>query len=318
MRLESFHHLALVAEAGSFYAAAEEAFISQQGLNKSVTALENELGMQLLVRDRSGVRLTPAGEVVLKHERLLRDGYRNMLEELASLNLRQGEADARLTVHTTYYPMQLVAGMESQIQALKKYNVIEEPFKKLIEDARASDGTELYVVDASMKTMQELKSYPDLVFKPLFITRFGVIWKNSTVLEGQEVVHRQTVQQLPMGINASRDMAKLTNWIFRDSPLENVRYAASYPKMLLEFVAATDENVAVFDSFGVYLAGKDSGMSTEGVNYTPLSTPEGVFQVGFLFNKKMKPKSQVMHVVERITAFMHENFSDYFEKYPVK
>src|ERR671936_2878020 len=78
-RLRAF---AAVAREGSFSRAAEELFVSQPAISKHVASLERELGAQLVVRNRRGASLTPAGEVladyVLRAEALLANGRREI------------------------------------------------------------------------------------------------------------------------------------------------------------------------------------------------------------------------------------------------
>jgi DNA-binding transcriptional LysR family regulator len=56
-----------VAQRGSFTAAAGELGYTQSAVSKRVRALESATGRALFARERTGVRLTPAGEVVLRH-----------------------------------------------------------------------------------------------------------------------------------------------------------------------------------------------------------------------------------------------------------
>jgi predicted ATPase/DNA-binding transcriptional LysR family regulator len=76
-RLRAF---AAVAREGSFSRAAERLYVSQPAISKHVASLEAELGAQLVVRDRRGASLTPAGELladyVLRAEALLANGRR--------------------------------------------------------------------------------------------------------------------------------------------------------------------------------------------------------------------------------------------------
>ena len=66
--------LLTAAELGSFTRAARELFVSHSTTSRAVTALERELGVPLLTRDRHTVALTGAGAVLLTGaEALLRD-----------------------------------------------------------------------------------------------------------------------------------------------------------------------------------------------------------------------------------------------------
>jgi LysR family transcriptional regulator, transcriptional activator of the cysJI operon len=72
--------LAAIARRGSFSRAAEELFISQPAVSKHIASLESELRTRLVDRERSGARLTEAGErladYVLRAEALLANGRR--------------------------------------------------------------------------------------------------------------------------------------------------------------------------------------------------------------------------------------------------
>lgn len=67
--LENFRLVAFraVAEQLSFRKAAEELYLTQPAVSLQIKALEEELGVVLFDRSGSGVRLTPAGESLLKY-----------------------------------------------------------------------------------------------------------------------------------------------------------------------------------------------------------------------------------------------------------
>jgi DNA-binding transcriptional LysR family regulator len=64
--LRRLRYFVAVAERLSFRAAAEELRIGQPALSRQIAALEQELGVTLLERDRRGVALTAAGEQLLQ------------------------------------------------------------------------------------------------------------------------------------------------------------------------------------------------------------------------------------------------------------
>jgi DNA-binding transcriptional LysR family regulator len=59
----------VVAEVLNFHRAAEQLHMSQPPLSVAIRQLEEKLGVTLLIRDRGGVTLTPAGEAFLAHAR---------------------------------------------------------------------------------------------------------------------------------------------------------------------------------------------------------------------------------------------------------
>ncbi|MBS2016085.1 MAG: LysR family transcriptional regulator [Deltaproteobacteria bacterium] len=69
MDLRDLRYFAAIAENGSMTAAAKALHVSQPTLTVAMQNLEEELGTQLFVRDRSGVKLTSTGEALLEHAR---------------------------------------------------------------------------------------------------------------------------------------------------------------------------------------------------------------------------------------------------------
>ena len=67
MDIKQLQYFIEVSNTGSFTAAAKRLHFSVPGLVKSMDRLENELGVALFVRMRSGVTLTPAGQVLARH-----------------------------------------------------------------------------------------------------------------------------------------------------------------------------------------------------------------------------------------------------------
>ena len=74
---------------GGFSAAARVIHATQPTVSKAVALLEEEVGTPLLERDRNGVRMTQAGEVVYRRAQAMlveRDDLRAELAELKGLH----------------------------------------------------------------------------------------------------------------------------------------------------------------------------------------------------------------------------------------
>src|SRR6266702_2438893 len=69
VELRHLRYFAAVADAGSFTHAAERMFIAQPTLSQQIRRLEEIVGTPLLQRRREGLRLTPAGAVLLDASR---------------------------------------------------------------------------------------------------------------------------------------------------------------------------------------------------------------------------------------------------------
>ena len=72
MDIQKLQALVVIQEAGSFSRAAETLGYSQAGLTYMMNSLENEIGLRLLDRSYSGVRLSETGKTLMpKIHRLL-------------------------------------------------------------------------------------------------------------------------------------------------------------------------------------------------------------------------------------------------------
>jgi len=69
IELRHLRYFVALADAGSFTHAAERMFIAQPTLSQQIRRLEGIVGTQLLQRRREGLRLTPAGKVLLDASR---------------------------------------------------------------------------------------------------------------------------------------------------------------------------------------------------------------------------------------------------------
>ena len=71
MKLNQLKYFIRIAELGSVSAAARDLFIAQPALSNQIATLEESLGVELFTRTVKGVQLTPAGEKLIHHARLI-------------------------------------------------------------------------------------------------------------------------------------------------------------------------------------------------------------------------------------------------------
>ncbi len=82
MKIERFIYFVAIADAGSISAAARNCYISQSALSQQMDALEQELGVSLLIRKRDGIRLSEQGHRLLPKARKLIETYTDILETI--------------------------------------------------------------------------------------------------------------------------------------------------------------------------------------------------------------------------------------------
>ena len=80
-----------IIRAGSIRKAAEEMHITPSALNRRINRFEEELGYEIFERLPRGVRLNPAGELVLHHIRAQRSDFARLQSQVADLSgVRRG------------------------------------------------------------------------------------------------------------------------------------------------------------------------------------------------------------------------------------
>ncbi len=83
IKLSQLQILAVVADRQNFSEAALELGISQSAVSHAIASLENYLGIVLFSRGRYGARLTPVGDRVLTHARVIVEHTQDILQEAA-------------------------------------------------------------------------------------------------------------------------------------------------------------------------------------------------------------------------------------------
>jgi LysR family nitrogen assimilation transcriptional regulator len=98
MDFREIRYFAQVATAGSFSLAAKELRVAQPALSRQIRKLEQELGVDLLVRHGRGVRLTGAGSILLERAEQMIHLLRNTGDEVrANANAVSGHVSLGLT-----------------------------------------------------------------------------------------------------------------------------------------------------------------------------------------------------------------------------
>lgn len=96
MELRQLRYFVAAAEAGNISRAAQKIFLTQPALSRQIKGLEEEIGQCLLERQAHSIRLTPAGEALLREARELLQRADAMLERVRaagqSVRLRVGYA----------------------------------------------------------------------------------------------------------------------------------------------------------------------------------------------------------------------------------
>ncbi len=170
MDLKGIRYFVQIAELGSITRAAQHLRVAQPALSRHIHALEQELGVSLLVRLPRGVRLTTAGRQFLDHcQRILRELNR------AQDELRSGAATAQgrviLGVSPTTGPLLLPGVVERMRRqcpqiSLKVVDGVSNQLYDWLQAGRADVAVLTNPVNSRTVKVTPLISEPVVVFMP--------------------------------------------------------------------------------------------------------------------------------------------------------
>ncbi|MGO4811048.1 LysR substrate-binding domain-containing protein [Cupriavidus sp. 2MCAB6] len=98
MKLNQLRALAAIADTGSIQEASRILHLTQPALSKAIKELESSVGATLFVRSSKGVRLTPHGQRLVTHARLISENVRRAREDLEDM---MGSVVSEITVGVT-------------------------------------------------------------------------------------------------------------------------------------------------------------------------------------------------------------------------
>ena len=101
MMLRQIQHFQTIVQENSFTEAAELCHISQSGISQSIKALEDEIGVQLIIRKNRSFELTEAGKLFYKKSLVITADLEQLCRETVRID-RKDAAELRLGVLSTY------------------------------------------------------------------------------------------------------------------------------------------------------------------------------------------------------------------------
>jgi DNA-binding transcriptional LysR family regulator len=225
-RFEAMQVFVRVIEKGSFSAVAKERGIGQPAVSKQISALEDELGTELIHRTSRSIALTDAG----------RDFYESavhILEDFESATSRIGRGQTapkgliRVTVPPTFARLHMVSKLSAFFAAYPDITVemaASESPTTIIED-----GFDLAIhsgdlPDSTLVTRRFAQTMIILVATPQYLSRYGAPESPEELTRFRSVVfvERGSVQPWKFGSDGNLKRVIPTG-VFRTSDIEQMR-----------------------------------------------------------------------------------------------
>ncbi len=294
MDTKKINALLLSLEHGSLTAAAEELGYTQSGMTHMMNSLEDETGLKLLMRTKSGVHLSPAGEELLSDMIALSDSAAKLECHIDKIK-KKGTSSLKLGVYSSMTRQWLPSILADLRRTNPEMNVSVTVFSKVEQSyAAVKNGSVDCAIASYAQSMisgmdwVHLRDDPLMAVLPADLGFSGSAYPIEN-FKGQEFM-------MPSG-GFELDVAPLLASIGSDStPL--IRYSnlddASLISMVAHGLGVTVLSELVIKSI------------PDAVTAVPLS-PYACRQLGIIFNKSRKTDRNVSLLIECAKRTIAEN-----------
>jgi len=296
MNLRDLKYIVAVADTGHFGRAAQHCFVSQPTLSGQIKKLEEELGVVIFERTNRRVAVTPTGEEILRHARLMIE-QADAISQIARARQDPLAGPLRIGAIPTLSPylMPLILVPLKQRHPQMKLVLSEEPTETLLQRLAHHE------IDAALLATAEEESDFDSI--ALFDEPFWIAYPRDHPLYLQETITREDLDKMDLlllseGHCLAQQVMDLCHVKQRESSGEMADLRASSLETLLQLVGAGFGSTLV-----PALAMQGGWMTGSGVITRELEFDDAYRRV-YLFHRKSFPR---MEALQALIAVIMDN-----------
>lgn len=198
MRIQQLEYLEKIVALGSMNEAAKALYMTQPSLSSAIKELEIEMNIQILVRSKTGVRLTEEGREFMSYAQQVMDQVQLLEEKYKDTRPRK----QTFSVSAQHYAFVVHAFVEL-INSLDveeyQFKLRETETENILEDLShfKSELGILYLNSFNEKVMMKLFKERELVFQPLFHAKPHVFVSNTSPLGQKDLVELSDLEDYP-------------------------------------------------------------------------------------------------------------------------
>lgn len=284
--------------------AANKLCLSQPTLTHNMKKLEENLGVQLLIRSSSGVRLTEYGELLLEQARMMQRIYDNTLIKMDFLKERQ-ERSLKIGTGHAWWHMFLRETFEQHRRQHPTANIHVDLGNHLrLMDLLLSGDIDLFIGHE----IQGLNPRAGVSFLPLLSSTDASFVRTGHPLLGR-VVHQDELQHFPY-LELTPDEPRYQNVMEDMQPkqrerlqlhvTERIHYSTNSIVTAIDMLAATNSILMFPSCMGSYFARFD-------VRPLNLKEPQRNNMVGIYLMREKVEDPHIMAVLTLMRRHMEQN-----------
>jgi len=276
MELRHLRYFIAVAEELNFSRAAERLHVSQPPLSRQIRDLEAELQVQLLDRNRQGVRLTRAGHAVLVRSRKLVHDAESLLAEAQMM-----DQEGREELQIGYAPSPTAAVISG---ILARYHERSPGARITLHDlsnVEMMSGLRAKKLHAALTVRPPAGEMRGLKFETIRQHPPGIICSPVSSLARQRAMHPSEVAGSKLVVYRARDFPEYHGWVSKVLGVSKSRLVISEEcsdVMSLMAAVQAGRGVAVVGDFITPLIG-------DRVRFVPFVSGAHFLEVGLLYRK---------------------------------
>lgn len=316
MRIEVLEYFLEIADCKSFSQASDKLFISQQGLSKSMRALERELGITLFRKRGRGIELTEEGSVLKSHALEIVRQNDDLHERLFKLQVNRSGSSETVSVYATSYVCNAIFNLldnELSEYGLDNCTISECELNEIISAIDRGE-TSFGLVNILEKDVKQLEEFPYLQFTPLLSMRITVrASKNLAPTPSPNgVLTLEQLSKLPLAYFNEPVLNKFVKRAFEESDLE-------CPTLILHSTNIERIHALVRSSKAVTFSDTFTQSVRKWSDDTLLLDlePSQWFHVGVLEGPALKNNTGQRAYVQQLRALIGFKHRHYLSKYTV-
>lgn len=290
MTLNQLTYFQAVARTENFRAAAEELYISQPSLSRSIDSLENELGVKLFERSGRGISLTKSGRLFLEYVDRILEECDIAVYKMKELSSTGGRIDISYVfpLANYYIPHKVRTFLNLPENEHVTFGFSQNRTSSIIRDVKKG------LVDVGFCAFVE--SEEELDFFPILKQEMVIITQKDHPLALHGKISIKELENYPViGYERISGLGRYTKRLYRNMGLK--------PDIVCECPDENSIQALVHESFGIALVAKVDILNEDDISIHSISDADLTHYVNMVWLKN----HYQMPATKRFIQFMKEN-----------